>query len=196
MTRFQNSQVSCLALGLALSEGECFFASAAGPATAAKSIWASLVSNNSGVIAAEWYSRTQSFNFASQKKGEKAENKTLWANISDSTYRHFVTIRRDPNIILLINPSAAGQESAVDLRLQQMPEVYFRFYLWLKNNFDVPVLKEWSQTIWEKVTRENESYVKPMLTWGDCVGGWKLTPDTSFWTKTITEMVAAKEIIF
>jgi hypothetical protein len=197
MAKFQNSQTSCLATGLAISDGEAYYASGAGPAGSVEAIWASLVSNNSTIMAPEWYSTSQGFRLADRKDDHKS--KKLNTLLPDSTYHHFVLDLPDPNIITIIEPKAAGTdpeaEANIAYRLAAMPQVYLRFFLWIKNNIDIPVQKEWTHLIWQAAKDHPEQPIKPMLTAGDCVGGWKFNLEFR-WAQFVASLVEQSVITF
>lgn len=192
MARFQNSQTSVLATGLALNAGQAYYVSGAGPSMAVDSIWASLVGNNTSILAPEWYSRHTGFNFG----GEKGAAKTQKQPLTESSYKHFVTYNPSESVILLIDPAAAGEQESGWRRVARMEEVMQRFYLWLKWNYDIPVQRHWSEPIWDFMTKRYPNQVRQISSMGDCVGCWILNVDASFWVPQIVEMVKRKELSF
>lgn len=190
--KLTNMHTTCEAMGLAISEGKCYYASGAGPATSCKSIWASLVSNNAGTRAPEWYGPHQTFNF----NGDKGV-KTVWSSLPDSHYKHFCSISPNPNIILLMEPKTSGKsmQEAVPFRLARMDEVFHRFYLWTKMHIDVPVLEEWIPFIWKDIGEFHPRAIQQMNVFGDCVGGWKIQPDAG-WPAYITTKLKRGQLSF
>ena len=194
MANFSNEHTSCTAAGLAINDGKCYYISAAGPATSTQSIWACLFNNASqGARAPQWWSRYQTFHF----KGEKGV-RTIWQNLPECTYKHFVSRSPDPNLLLLVDPKAAvmSESDRIALRLQRIDEVQYRFFIWLKKHVDVPVLQEWVPHIWDDVTgRGMDRVIKPIHTWGDCVGAWLLNPEAG-WDKYIADKVTRGKLSF
>jgi len=186
-----NQHTKIAAMGLAVDTQRAYYFSGAGPATSCQSVWASFVSNNSGVRSPEWYGQ-KIFNFG----GEKGV-KTVRNNLPDSSYKHFVSISPDPNIIMIFAPENAGVDygNKIKLRHQRMNEILQRFFIWTKMNIDIPILEDWIPFIWKDIEANHPKAIEPLFTFGDCIGGWKIDPDAG-WEKYIANKVKQGNLKF
>lgn len=187
---FTNKHTKVMALGLAVdaTQHKLYYGSMCGPAISCKSIWASLCADKAkNTYVVGWHYE----NFNGQPP-IKTVNQTL----PGSSYTHLVCLSHSNNLILAIEPGAAGVTKSTDraaLLAPHMPTVLAKFTAILNQQTNVPVLPAWSATLWDQATTKTDA-ITQLLSYGDCVGGWLI--DLKFdWLALLSELLANHQLM-
>jgi hypothetical protein len=178
--RFANSQTSAHALGLACDTTHIYYASMADAPNACKSLWASLVSNNSKLYCTPWAPRT-----LAGRDGIKS----IYQPLPGSSYTHLVAMTRTPELLLVTDPKAAGVTDTTERQMlldAHTPGLFMRFTSLINAHSDTPVLISWAADLWDAALAEYA--VVPLETFGDCLAAWtiELTYD---WTALVARLL-------
>ena len=177
MPTFSNREAQVEALGLGMIDGEAVYVSAAGPKTALKSLWASLIASK----AAKSYCRPwhwHPFKF-------RGKPRQFWAPLPSTAWTHVVFVSPDPDLLLAVDPRGAlltalyrgGSGDYQGLLADQMAGVQRRFVARLRQVATAPILDEWGPTLWKaaragrSVTGKTEFGLLTVSAWGDCLDG-------------------------
>ena len=191
---FNNLHTRTQALGLAMTEeGLVFYCSTAGPGVAVKSIWSSLVANNSRIYAQEWTD--------AELVGMNPV-RVLYQPLPQSHYQHMVALHAGGRLLLAVEPEAALWWDAHDISHSEqrdallaphLPRMAQQFTDYLNAETDIPVLPEWSQTLWDAVLAE--AGIMPLVTYGDCIGAWLIDDDFD-WLALVQDVLAGGAVTF
>ncbi|RIK36105.1 MAG: hypothetical protein DCC55_28340 [Chloroflexi bacterium] len=178
--RFANSQTSAHALGLACDTTHLYYASMADAPNACKSMWASIVGNNSKIYCSPWAPRT-----LVGKEGIKS----IYQPLPGSSYTHLIAMTRTPELLIVTDPTAAGISDPAQRQAlldAHMPDLLMRFTSLLNAHTDTPVLLDWAADLWDAALAEYA--VMPLETFGDCLAAWtvELTYD---WTALVAHLL-------
>jgi hypothetical protein len=182
---FNNLHTSTLALGLAVAGSTVFYLSTAGPGTACKSIWGSLVSASGKLDAGEWGS-----DLAGAPKLH-----TEYKALGGSNFQHMVSFVRSNQFLVVADPSAAQFYSEVELDhvegrkkllAEHIHSVYATFIARLNAQTDVPLLPGWALALWAAGLAEGA--IISLETYGDCLGAW-LLKDDFVWLPVVQRML-------
>ena len=94
---FNNLHTRTMALGLAVAGSTVYYLSTAGPGTACKSIWGSLVSPNGKLDADDWGSDLVGV----------AGLQTAYKALPGSNFQHMVSFARSARFLVVVDPHAA-----------------------------------------------------------------------------------------
>ena len=187
---FRNQHTLTQDLGLALNGSQVYYASTAGPGTACKGIWGSLVGNRAQLDCPPWsYS-------VSGVKGLK----TAYQSLPNSNFQHMVSLFQQPTLLVAANPVAAQLYDDLDLDIQaqrqalleaEMPTIQRRFVAYLNAHTDVPVLPSWAVALWQEALQSGGMIA--LESYGDCLGAW-LIQENFDWLKLVQVLLARGQI--
>ena len=100
-----NLQTRTQALGLAVLDGAVYYLSTAGPGTACKSIWSSLVSPRATFDCLPW----------GVDLAGAAGLQTAYQSLPNANFQHMVTLARQPNLLVCIDPQAAQLHDELEI---------------------------------------------------------------------------------
>ena len=191
---FNNLHTRTQALGLAMTEaGMVFYCSTAGPGVAVKSIWSSLVANNSHIYCQEW---------TDEELVGMNPVQVLYQPLPQSHYQHMVALHSGDRLLLAVEPHAAAWWDAHDISHSEqrdallaphLPVMARQFTDYLNAETDVPVLPEWSQILWDAALEE--AGIMPLVTYGDCIGAW-LIDDAFDWLELVQDLLTSDVLAF
>ena len=184
--QFSNRHASVYALGLAVDteKDKLYYGSMCGPAVSCKSVWASICADNSKKAYVTGWHYTD-FN-------GQAPIKTINQTLPGSTFTHLICLSRCDNLILHIEPIAAGVENSQErarLLEPHLPTVLTQFTAMLNQKTNVPVLPAWAATIWRHANL-NTAAINMLDTYGDCLGAW-LIDFTFDWQAFVSQLLAS-----
>jgi len=184
---FSNRHARVYALGLAVypDTDKLYYGSMCGPAVSCKSIWASICADKAKkAYVTNWH--VIDFN-------GQAPIKTINQTLPGSTFTHLICLSRVDNLILIIEPTAAGvTDDSQRWRLteQRMATVLAKFTALLNQKTNVPVLPAWAPTIWRHANL-NTTAITTLDTYGDCLGAWLI--DLTFnWQTLVSELLTSR----
>lgn len=169
---FNNLHTATQALGMAVLGNTIYYLSTAGPGTACKSIWGSLVSSRGRIHAQPWGDDlVGAVNLA-----------TLYQGLPNSNFQHMVSLHQGQNFLIAANAKAAALADELDIEQVElrrqllescMPVVLSRFAAYLNAHTTVPVLQTWAAELWQAGIVAGG--ITQLETFGDCLGAWLLT---------------------
>lgn len=189
---FNNLHTRTMALGLAVTGSTVYYLSTAGPGTACKSIWGSLVSANGKLDADDWGSDLSGV----------AGLQTAYKALPGSNFQHMVSFARSTRFLVVVDPQAAQFYSEAEIdhsegrkqRLaEQIDRVYATFVTRLNAQTDVPLLPGWAVPLWAAGLAEGA--ILPLETYGDCLGAW-LLHDEFEWLPLVQRLLVGGQIKF
>ena len=187
-----NLQTRTQALGMAVQGYSVHYLSTAGPGTACKSIWSSLVSPRGTLDCQPW-----GYNLAGAPGLQ-----TAYQTLPNSNFQHMVTLVKQSNFLVCVDPQAAqlhdeleidhveGRRTLLDTR---MPDILSRFVAYLNAETDVPVISPWGETLWSAGIQHGG--IQPLETFGDCLGAW-LVDEEFDWLGLVQSLLRRGEIFF
>ena len=187
-----NLQTRTQALGMALHGYTVHYLSTAGPGTACKSIWSSLVSPRGTLDCQPWgYNLTGASGL-----------QTAYQTLPNSNFQHMVTLVKLSNLLVCVAPHAAqfhdeleidhveGRRTLLEAR---MPEIIERFVAYLNAQTDVPVISPWGETLWTAGIQHGG--IQMLETYGDCLGAWLVNEEFD-WLGLVQSLLQHSEIDF
>lgn len=189
---FNNMQVITQALGLAvdIETNDLLYASMAGPSTAVKSTWATICSKNSTLSCQQWHDE--------EMRGANPI-KQVSVSLPNSHFKHVIAINHRPELLLVADPRAARYYDCLDvdhelkrttLLQEQMASIYAAFANYINLYTEVPILTEWAEPMWRRVTGEG---IRSLQAYGDCLGAWLVEADFD-WTYLVQELLYTEAI--
>ena len=187
-----NLQTRTQALGMALHGYTIHYLSTAGPGTACKSIWSSLVSPRGTLDCQPW-----SYNLTGASGLQ-----TAYQSLPNSNFQHMVTLVKQTNFLVCVDPHAAqlhdeleidhveGRRTLLEAR---MPEIIERFVAYLNAQTDVPVISPWGETLWTAGLQHGG--IQMLETYGDCLGAWLVNEEFD-WLGLVQSLLQQGEITF
>jgi hypothetical protein len=169
-----NSQTNLQALGLAVQDNTVYYFSAAGPGTACKSIWSSLVSPRHSIDCRPW-----GYDLAGASRLQ-----TAYQALPNSNYQHIVSLYKGANFLVVANPAAAQfhnefEIAHVEARKRMLdsylPKLHTRFAEYLNTQTNVPILHSWAAPLWEVGLADGG--ISTLDTFGDCLAAWLINSD-------------------
>ena len=142
-----NLQTRTQALGMAVHGYSVHYLSTAGPGTACKSIWSSLVSPRGSLDCQPW-----GYNLSGASGLQ-----TAYQTLPNSNFQHMVTLVKQANFLLCVDPQAAQLHDELEIEHveqrrtlleQRMSEVLDSFVAYLNAETDVPVITSWGEVLW------------------------------------------------
>ena len=187
-----NLQTRTQALGMAVHGTIVHYLSTAGPGTACKSIWSSLVSPRGTLDCQPWgYNLTGASGL-----------QTAYQTLPNSNFQHMVTLVKQSNFLVCVDPLAAQfhDELEIDhvegrrtLLEKQMPHIIERFVAFLNAQTDVPVISLWGEALWRAGLQHGG--LQPLESFGDCVGAWLVNEEFD-WLGLVQSLLQHGEIDF
>ena len=187
-----NLQTRTQALGMALYGYSVHYLSTAGPGTACKSIWSSLVSPRGSLDCQPW-----GYNLSGASGLQ-----TAYQTLPNSNFQHMVTLVKQANFLVCVDPQAAQlhDELEIDhddqrctLLEQRMPEILDNFVAYLNAETDVPVIASWGGPLWEAGVVEGG--IHPLECFGDCLGAWLVSDDFD-WLELVQRLLRRGDLQF
>ena len=187
-----NLQTRTQALGMALYGYSVHYLSTAGPGTACKSIWSSLVSPRGTLDCQPW-----GYNLSGAPGLQ-----TAYQTLPNSNFQHMVTLVKQANFLVCVDPQAAQlhDELEIDhveqrrtLLEQRMPEILNNFVAYLNAETDVPVIAPWGEALW--TAGVHEGGIQPLECFGDCLGAWLVSNDFD-WLELVQSLLRRGELQF
>lgn len=187
-----NSQTNIQALGLAVQGSTVYYFSAAGPGTACKSIWSSLVAPRHTIDCRPWgYDLT----------GARMLQ-TAYQALPNSNYQHVVSMYKSANFLIAADPVAAQFHDEFEIeQVEQrklmletyLPTLYTRFAEYLNAQTNVPILRAWAAPLWEVGLADGG--ISVLDTFGDCLGAWLINNEYD-WLAVVQEALLSGQISF
>lgn len=187
-----NSQTNIQALGLAIQGSTVYYFSAAGPGTACKSIWSSLVSPRHTIDCRPW-----GYDLAGAGRLQ-----TAYQALPNSNYQHIVSLYKGANFLIVADPVAAQfyDEFELDHVTERkrmldayLPTLYTRFAEYLNTQTNVPILRSWAAPLWEAGLADGG--ISVLDTFGDCLGAWLINNEYD-WLAVVQEALQSGKISF
>lgn len=187
-----NSQTNIQALGLAVQGSTVYYFSAAGPGTACKSIWSSLVAPRHTIDCRPW-----GYDLAGAERLQ-----TAYQALPNSNYQHIVCMVKGTNFLIVADPMAAQFHDEFELdhvtereRMlgAYLPTLHTRFAEYLNTQTNVPILRSWAAPLWEAGLAEGGLTV--LDTFGDCLGAWLINTDYD-WLVCVQRLLQQSVISF
>ena len=187
-----NLQTRTQALGMAVQGYSVHYLSTAGPGTACKSIWSSLVSPRGSLDCQPW-----GYNLSGASGLQ-----TAYQTLPNSNFQHMVTLVKQANFLVCVDPQAAQlhDELEIDhveqrrtLLEQLMPEILNNFVAYLNAETDVPVITSWGEVLWRAGLVEGG--IQPLESFGDCLGAWLVSDDFD-WLELVQSLLRRGDLQF
>lgn len=189
---FNNLHTRTQALGLAVLDSTIYYLSTAGPGTACKSIWSSLISNHGHIDCDGW---------GYDLKG-MTDLHTEYQSLPNSNFQHMVTLHKGGHFLIIVNPQAAqfGNDLEIEqvearkrLLDQAMPAFFARFAAYINTQTNVPIVVAWVPALW--AAGMTEGGITPLTCFGDCLGAWTIKPEFD-WLSTVQTLLQQERITF
>ncbi len=187
-----NLQTTVQALGLAVQDNTLYYLSVAGPGTACKSVWSSLVAPRHTIDCRPWgYDLAGSGNL-----------QTVYQGLPNSNYQHMVSMYRAAHFLIAADPQGALFYDDLEIEHLQarerllglhLPSVITRFVSYLTVYTNVPVVAAWGEPLWQIGLRSDG--IQALDAYGDCLGAWLLNPAYD-WLAAVQAALQCGEISF
>ena len=187
-----NLQTRTQGLGMALHGYTIHYLSTAGPGTACKSIWSSLVSPRGTLDCQPWgYNLTGA-----------AGLQTAYQTLPNSNFQHMVALVKQTNFLVCVEPQAAQfhDELEIDhvegrrtLLEAQIPAIIDRFIAYLNAETDVPVIATWGDALWTAGIQHGG--IQRLESFGDCLGAWLVNEEFD-WLGLVQSLLRRRDIQF
>ena len=187
-----NLQTRTQALGMAVHGYSVHYLSTAGPGTACKSIWSSLVSPRGSLDCQPW-----GYNLSGASGLQ-----TAYQTLPNSNFQHMVMLVKQANFLVCVDPQAAQLHDELEIehveqrrtRLEQrMSEVIDSFVAYLNAETDVPVIPDWGDPLWRAGLLEGG--IQPLESFGDCLGAWLVSDDFD-WLALVQSLLRQGDLQF
>lgn len=190
---FNNLHTRTQALGLAVLENKIYYLSTAGPGTACKSIWSSLIARN--------HSRIDCDRWGIDLDG-MSDLHTEYQSLPSSHFQHMVVLHQSLHFLIVTEPQAARFADDLDIeqletrkRLLQeaMPDLLTCFTAYINTMTNVPMLRAWAPALWDAgLTADG---ITMLTCFGDCLGAWLIKAEFD-WLTLVQTLLKERRISF